>query len=180
MIRWPSAPSCGFPSPLTIVSLTGSTAAASSMSSKSTSNKTSLLLNTIFSNLIGSWKFHRIILNEGEVNGIAHFKKMDPFSLHYREEGELVLRNQSFNVYRDYLYKFQDQTISVFFQESPPRLFHDLEFISDRTAKGSHLCGKDTYDAIYEFLSPSSFKINYSIQGPKKNQLIRTNFLRIE
>lgn len=136
-------------------------------------------MTLLFSNLEGSWKFHRIILNEGEVNGIAHFKKMDPFSLHYREEGELVLKNQTYNVYRDYLYKFQDQTFSIFFYENPPRLFHTLEFTSANAAKGSHLCGKDTYDVFYEFENPNSFKITYSIQGPKKNQLITTAFFRM-
>jgi len=50
----------------------------------------------------------------------------------------------------------------------------DLEY-----AVGSHLCGKDQYNATYIFLNPDSFCLNYQILGPKKDYNINTVFNRI-
>ncbi|KAK5579355.1 hypothetical protein RB653_009037 [Dictyostelium firmibasis] len=118
--------------------------------------------------------------NTSIVTGTASFNQLeDEFSYQYQEEGILKQPdNTEFNVSQRYIYRFKDDIITVYFDEKPERLFHTLNFDNSSLAKGHHLCGKDTYDSIYQFVSPKEFKLIYSVLGPKKNYKITTTFIK--
>ncbi|EGC32267.1 hypothetical protein DICPUDRAFT_38642 [Dictyostelium purpureum] len=125
------------------------------------------------------------------VTGLSNFelKKDEENTYQYSEEG--IMKNPDgteFNISQKYIYKYKDEIISVFFDEKPERLLHTLNFdqnsssgsiSSNNTAKGHHLCGCDTYDAVYQFISPREFKLVYSVEGPKKNYKIITTFSKL-
>ncbi|KAM9970246.1 hypothetical protein ACTFIR_002094 [Dictyostelium discoideum] len=116
------------------------------------------------------------------VSGIASFKQLDndQFSYQYQEDGILKQPdNTTFNISQRYIYRLKDDIISVYFDEKPERLFQTLDFNNSSLAKGHHLCGDDTYDAIYQLVSPKEFNLIYSVLGPKKNYKITTTFLKI-
>lgn len=138
-------------------------------------------LTKIFQSLEGTWSFHRTISNYGNIVGTATFKKSATENnlLHYREEGELKGANgESFQVYREYLYRYQNDRISVFFAEKNERLLHTLEFQDTTIAAARHLCSCDVYDATYEFTSLDEFKLAYRVIGPNKNYSMITVFKR--
>ena len=128
-------------------------------------------LTKIFQSLEGTWNFHRTISNYGNIVGTAAFKRSATENnlLHYREEGELKSENgESFQVYREYLYRYQNDRISVFFAEETERLLHTLEFQDTTIAKARHLCSCDVYDATYEFTSLDEFDISLPRDGSKE------------
>ncbi len=143
----------------------------------------------IFKNLRGNWTIERTIDNQGRMNGIAWFRNSnnEQNTLHYREEGVFTLNSgRSCNIYREYVYRFQNNNISAYFVENgkTDRLFHILEFDSPALtgstmkAKAKHICRCDTYDVIYEFYSDNAFNIIYQVKGPLKNYVSSTFFKR--
>ena len=136
---------------------------------------------SIFKALEGKWNFHRTISNYGIIEGAATFKKsaIEPHLLHYREEGVLKREDgEHFQVYRDYLYRYKNDRISVFFAEKTERLFHVLEFRDATTAVARHICSSDVYDATYKFRLEDEFELSYRVKGPKKDYSITTLFTR--
>lgn len=135
----------------------------------------------IFASLEGSWNLKRFIVNEGAVVGRAVFKRVnqDPLTLLYREDGIFTSESSQseWNVFREFLYRLEEDKISAYFHEKPPRLFHTLVFDKD-DAKACHLCGCDQYDAFYQFKSPREFTLDYLIKGPKKDLKIHTIFTK--
>lgn len=143
----------------------------------------------IFHSLEGQWNLYRTIKGIGSVMGIAKFQKncTDNTLLHYREDG--IFTNQvegtSNKIYRDYLYCFQNDEISVFYAEKSKGLLHTLEFNSTSfslppiTATAKHLCGCDAYNATYEFNLPDEFSMTYAVNGPKKDYIISSIFKRL-
>ncbi|MEX1013402.1 MAG: DUF6314 family protein [Waddliaceae bacterium] len=135
----------------------------------------------IFRALEGKWNFHRTISNYGIIRGVATFKKsaIESHLLHYREEGVLKRENgEHFQVYRDYLYRYKNNRISVFFPEKTERLLHVLEFLDATTAVARHVCSCDVYDATYNFSLEDEFELSYLVNGPSKGYLITTFFTR--
>ncbi|KAM9995431.1 hypothetical protein ACTFIY_001629 [Dictyostelium cf. discoideum] len=157
----------------------------------------------VFQSFAGKWSFNRNIVHKSVidvsqqftfstvdnknnndnisiVSGTASFKQLDDeFSYQYQEEGILKQPdNTTFNISQRYIYRLKDDIISVYFDENPERLFQTLDFNNSSLAKGHHLCGKDTYDAIYQLISPKEFNLVYSVLGPKKNYKITTTFFK--
>ncbi|KAN0038644.1 hypothetical protein ACTA71_000828 [Dictyostelium dimigraforme] len=159
----------------------------------------------VFQSFAGKWSFNRNIIHKSVidvsqqftfstidrnhnnkdnisiVSGTASFNQLDDeFSYQYQEEGLLKQPdNTTFNVSQRYIYRFRDDMITVYFDEKPERLFHTLNFDNSSSATGHHLCGKDTYDAVYQLISPKEFRLIYSVLGPKKNYKITTTFSKI-
>jgi hypothetical protein len=135
----------------------------------------------IFQSLEGKWNFHRTISGYGTIVGAATFKKsaMESHLFHYREEGLLKRENgEQFQVYREYLYRYKNNHISVFFAEEVKRLLHILEFQDTTTAIARHLCLCDIYEATYKFSTKDEFTLAYDVNGPNKNYLMKTVFKR--
>jgi dimethylaniline monooxygenase (N-oxide forming) len=138
----------------------------------------------LFRSLEGNWKLVRKVVNEATAEGFARFKKLEtqPNTLAYRENGTITFKNgTSTPFYRKYIYQLENEKISVFFHEQSPRLMHTLQFREPCKdypfrAEAIHFCNRDTYNATYEFQRPDQFELNYSIEGPYKNQLIQTVF----
>lgn len=139
----------------------------------------------IFRNLEGHWKFKRQISEEGSSHGEAHFQNTAwPLTFHYREDSIFTTtQGADFKTFREYIYRYENGTISVFFIDPPDSLFHTLTFDTDNQypilAHAKHLCDCDTYDATYNFLSPIAFTLTYRVKGPKKDYRIETSFEKI-
>jgi hypothetical protein len=137
----------------------------------------------VFRNLEGAWSMARQVLPQGgSMLGKASFRN-DPDSLEpsyfYREVGEYAPGDgKVYNIYRDYIYRLSGDRISIFFAETPPRLFLDLEFKGERRAEAVHLCNCDRYRGVYDF-APDIFKLEMYVKGPQKDLVITTVFNRL-
>ncbi|EFA80591.1 hypothetical protein PPL_06530 [Heterostelium album PN500] len=100
--------------------------------------------------------------------------------LRYEEKGLLFKEDgTSCPVTQRYIYCYEHEKIKVYFDGNPPtRLLHSLDFVNSALATGHHWCPPDNYDATYEFVSSSEFKLTYCVQGPKKNYRMITTFKR--
>lgn len=139
------------------------------------------VISQIFHHMPGVWTFQRVISGFGNVQGQAFFKKLgEANTLTYREEGVLTaLSGQVNNVYRNYIYRYENGQISVYFEDNRP--FHTLQFSQSHypaSATARHHCGCDVYDAVYTFFSEGKFKLYYAVKGPKKDYTITTDFIK--
>jgi hypothetical protein len=135
----------------------------------------------LFASLEGTWQFYRTISQNGTVQGFATFTKRDATTLFYREEGQWThTEKTSYKVYREYLYALENDSIAVYFAEIPKRLFHILTFSLSQKALASHHCEADLYLTYYCFINPDKFTVTHTIEGPKKEMEITTQFIRQE
>ncbi len=147
----------------------------------------------IFENLRGDWILNRAIedSNLNEINtasGIASFSQsnLDEIdSLYYIETGKLLLKGEikSINFTRKYIYKVIDNQINIILDDGVTKggLFQTLVFENDEDGlKGSeHICKLDRHNGRYIFIDEFNFHIEYTINGPKTNLLIRTDYSKI-
>ena len=126
----------------------------------------------------GEWSFKRTVSGQGKIEGTAHFLPLTHTALQYREKGILLhTSGQQFDTFRDYIYRFDEGQIAVYFSEKPERLLHKL-LIKGNQAKGTHQCDQDSYEALYTFTSPQQFSLTYWVKGPRKDHVIHTLFNR--
>ena len=139
---------------------------------------------TVFDGLEGAWDLDRVIEGKATMVGIARFTRLDAGQLKYREEGRIQLaEGQAFDGHREYVFARSPGGFSVFFAETPLRLFHDIAIVRDGDAligSAGHLCVADQYDSRYTFLADGSFTIAHTVNGPRKDYLSRTVFRRRE
>lgn len=119
----------------------------------------------------------------------------------YIEDGNFSASNgMTFRATRRYIYRYDEarDVMSVWFARTDDHaradyLFHNLEFLAPPPeeeaegggsrarskgwqARASHLCIEDLYDVKYEFnfkaVNLESWKIGYSVKGPKKDYTI--------
>lgn len=151
----------------------------------------------LFKRLERSWRYTRTIKERisgaflGASHGNAYFTPVSTDEnskiMHYREEGVLIdPSGQQFETRQEYLYIYRKQTDSIekhFSKEATDAgLFYVLDFDSSKqkneafSAIGAHLCVNDNYQAKYQFLSFSQFKLDYTVMGPAKNYVASTLF----
>ncbi|KAI0125645.1 hypothetical protein BJ170DRAFT_631974 [Xylariales sp. AK1849] len=145
---------------------------------------------------VGTAKF---LLREGTVDG-RHTPEDGDLGMEYLyiEDGDFTANNgMTFRATRRYVWRYDElkDVLSVWFARTDDNmradyLFHNLEFIvpedDDNSrgwqAKASHLCVEDLYDVHYEFrfkaVNLRSWKIGYSVKGPKKDYTIAGNYTR--
>ena len=146
----------------------------------------------IFGLMKGCWKVSRKI-QEPQKNwvtgeGKARFEAIsnDPKVLLYKEELQILTNSEKFDVSKEYVFRYLENKISVFFKEKPERFFYSLEFqqpsneVKVITAQAEHLCIKDLYKAQYKFFDDNKFELIYQVKGPKKNYLMTTIYDRIK
>ena len=110
--------------------------------------------------------------------------------IRHREQGNLNLAvsTSSLEVNRQYLYDFVgDLKTDVFFftpsnKDEHLKFFHSLEFKENdkdntMTAHADHLCIKDLYQVEMR-LDEDTFEMRWAVKGPRKDNLIITNFKR--
>ena len=125
----------------------------------------------ILEQLAGRWMLERIINDGSRFTGQAVFTPEDN-QLNYREDGTLQLANgQRSKAYREYLYRAAFDGFTVWFPDSPPRLFQTVTLSKKSdvwSGQAQHDCPPDTYDSRYVFAPDSSFCISHAVQGPRK------------
>jgi uncharacterized protein DUF6314 len=138
----------------------------------------------VMAQLIGSWSFKRVIEGQVTMQGAATFMPLSDGSLAYREQGHLKLSNGTeLQAERSYIFSKGEQGFRVFFEEKPPRLFHEISLsASDGGAlSGSarHLCNLDDYQSSYTFLADGRFVVRHVVSGPRKDYTMTTAYTRI-
>lgn len=129
--------------------------------------------------LTGTWRFTRTIDNGARMEGIALFTPREEGWLHYREDGTMRLPGgQSFEAYRSYLYAPMAGGFAVYFDEDPPRLFHEILLGDGLTGHAPHQCAADLYESAYRFSKDGSFTVVHAVSGPKKGYRMETIYRR--
>jgi len=97
--------------------------------------------------------------------GSALFEPLPSGTLRYSER---VLNGNLVGT-RSYLYRFRGDTLEIFFDEMPERLFVALP---NRT---THRCGEDIYQVSMEPCWPMTMKV--TVNGPSKDYVIVSRLL---
>jgi len=135
----------------------------------------------------GNWFFVRTIFDYnherpyGTANGIASFTRIDKKRLVYKENGKLSLTasGQEFAFSRSFIYVFDGDQLEIFFNDGPNsgQLYqrYSLDITDSILAPGvQHSCRDDCYNGIFSIISPTEYKLETSIKGPKKDFKIET------
>jgi hypothetical protein len=136
----------------------------------------------ILASLTGKWCLRRSIDNGASMAGTASFVDLGGGRFDYREQGQLRLPDgQCIDAERRYVFAEQANGFSVWFAETPPRLFHCV--VLSRAGprligEATHLCGYDRYDSHYEFDADGTFAIRHAVSGPRKQYDITTRYRR--
>jgi len=133
--------------------------------------------------LVGSWELRRSIDNGATMTGRASFTDLRGGRLDYHEQGQLRLPDgQLIDAERRYVFEEHADGFSVWFAETPPRLFHRVVLGhggSSLMGEATHLCGDDRYDGRYEFHSDGSFAVQHAVTGLRKRYSINTTYRRV-
>jgi len=125
--------------------------------------------------LAGTWRIaRRIIGTNTRFEGIATLTP-DGDALAYREDGMLHHNGKSTPAFRRYVYRQSDYALAITHPDGAA--FLDLVF-DNGEARARHLCGADTYDALFRFYADGHWVTAYDISGPHKNHRIVTRLAR--
>jgi hypothetical protein len=151
------------------------------------------IVKKIFENLKGDWIIKRVIndlnLNKSNyANGIVSFTQSNNEidSLNYIENGKLLLNegNKSINFTRKYIYKIEENRINIILDDGVTKgeLFqsHFFENNEDVLKGSEHICKLDKHNGTYIFIDESNFYIEYTVNGPKTNLFIKTEYSKIK
>jgi hypothetical protein len=137
----------------------------------------------VFDLLRGAWSLSRQISEAASMAGMAIFTPAADDGLAYRECGTLRLANgTSFEAERRYVFRPRRGGFTVFFAETPPRLFHDVLLSAAGEAlsgEATHLCAADIYVSRYTFRPDGSFSIRHYVRGPRKSYCSDTLYRRL-
>lgn len=104
----------------------------------------------------------------------------------YNESGFIILaeNQKQLPFHRSFLYEFEQEKITVFFNDGMDKGKLYQQYIYDKEKQliqsvCEHLCVADGYDGKYFLTDGNSFRLETRIQGPKKNMFIHTLFRRI-
>ena len=139
---------------------------------------------SIFIKLSGSWILSRTVPNYGTMKGRAVFKvipKENNF-LHYREEGIMILEQTkaTYDFFREYIYEYSRDAITIYFSETPRRIFQVLNLGEFATCEAAHQCVEDDYHGTYNFknINQGQFEITYKVKGPNKDYVIVSKYIK--
>lgn len=144
------------------------------------------IMSQFYQYLLGQWCFYREIAPHGHAQGIAEFLPMTNKEnyLYYQEQGQFFPNNQQhFRMQRDYIYVCEENIIDIYHARSGTQgdFFLKLVFESNTpAAMATHLCVKDLYQAKFSLINTQTFQIDYHVEGPKKNYLIHTEYLKMK
>ena len=143
----------------------------------------------VFDMMHGVWSITRTIAGYGFMNGTAKFERtinrLD--ELVYKENGLFMFDNgNKAEAHKEYLYRLNKKTneLEIYFADNNNRLFHTLKFNdhdSDGeylTANAVHECSNDIYKIKYEIFGDNEFKIIYTVNGPSKDYVSETYFIK--
>lgn len=133
----------------------------------------------------GEWRFERVITGGYEAQGHALFALQTEHSdeLGYSETGQLFLPDgRQLEAQQTYIFAPMGNRLCIYFDETPPRLFHDLVLspVHERLeGQGRHHCGDDIYESLYAFLSATQFEVTHIVKGPRKDYVSKTMYWRV-
>lgn len=145
----------------------------------------------LFDFFIGQWAFERYIYfkTSGEVYASAYgeasfIPEARPAKLLYEERGRLkmVANPTEIPFSRKFSYEFQEGMMNVFFADGPDKGVLYQRYIQDQHNRlipdQTHICSNDIYKGEYHLSGANSFSLNTLIDGPQKDFLIKTSFMR--
>ena len=139
-----------------------------------------ILANSIFNRLRGLWHLTRRIEGYGRMEGVAAFTQTSPEDLSYKEQGLHSLPDGgTLEFFQNYIYRLEREGLFARFADLRP--FHGLQLYPDGSAlktASMHLCGADIYRGEYVFEEDNRFSLRWDVQGPKKNYVIQTDYVR--
>lgn len=120
----------------------------------------------------GSWALHRHIFDLdsqwlGRLEGQADLTP-EGEALNYFEQGQLQFGGlTAMTATRRYFWHFPDEDrVEVTFEDG--RAFH--HFAPNETrAEATHFCDPDTYDVTYDFSGWPVWRVEWRVEGPKKD-----------
>ncbi len=123
--------------------------------------------------LEGYWNIERQITGSCEANfsGYGLFTYQGSNVLNYREEGSLSLNGSFYDCERSYVFRqLAPLCLAIYFPDG--REFLRLDFGDDLRSCGTHVCGRDIYQASYHFLEAETLETRIAVVGPNKDYLI--------
>lgn len=137
--------------------------------------------NDYFSSLGGEWILTRSVSSGETLEGALEFISIDQSAFRVVEVGELRISDGNLiSATRQWIWKFSDDGLQIFFDEEPLRLYHQLrptESGGTWTAEGYHDCAPDIYSGEYRF-SLNKITIRQDVMGPRKDYQIISNYSR--
>ena len=130
--------------------------------------------------LAGPWRIARIVRDRrlgltGSFRGACVFTP-DGTALRYSEKGELRFGDHRGPAAQSYDLIFRDDGhAEMRFRDG--RFFHDLDLSAGRTDV-VHLCGADTYRGRFEVVDERAWRSTWCVSGPRKDQLIASQYRR--
>ncbi len=155
--------------------------------------KTPVNASDVFKLLKGKWSVDRIFDNKtnSDFSGAALGEttlKAHNNTLLYNETIKTTFSNGT-KAHGKATYKFQIKNNQlhqylVTQTEKPSKEDHmfTLDFFmhsGKRYAEASYICKKDQYNVLYIFPNDNQFQIIYTVTGPQKDYITRTNFERV-
>ena len=138
----------------------------------------------VFNSLEGNWKLTREILEVGSVEATAKFIRTNAATLHYHEQGTLTLASGFVGqISKEYIYVLDGEEIQIIFADTTSigTRFITLRptiYVDGLWSQDTHLCGQDSYQCIYRFVSKDSFVTTVKVDGVNKNYSTKTNYQR--
>jgi hypothetical protein len=99
-----------------------------------------------------------------------------PGGLTWRERGRLRTGSHDAEARRSYLIVPSLDGWEVSFEDGRP--FHRLQLAGGRGA-AEHVCGADVYRGAYELTGPDAFTVTWRVTGPRKDDLIESDYRRL-
>lgn len=132
--------------------------------------------------LSGSWEFERTVEDRragvsGNARGTARFEP-EGNGLGWIENGTLEMGGHTFDAKRRMSIRPEDGRWMVRFDDG--RAFHPLDLSEGRCEVG-HPCREDFYDGVLELVvgdDGPELRTEGRVEGPAKDQLIRTRYRR--
>ncbi len=137
-------------------------------------------INDLKNFLQGEWRLERRIEDgrsgiPGSLTGQASFAPRAD-GLSYCEEGLLTLGDHCGAAHQAYCYEFVSPgCAAVRFTDG--RLFHHLDLTAG-IWHCRHLCGDDCYDGLFTALGAESWRVVWSVAGPRKDLRLDTTYRR--
>lgn len=137
-------------------------------------------VNDLSAFLQGEWHLERRVYDrragqEGRLTGEAAFTP-DGEGLLYREEGRLAIGDHEGPALQSYRYAFPDAArAEVSFSDG--RFFHELDLRSGAW-RCTHLCAPDRYDGDFNALDANSWRVVWTVAGPRKDLVLDSAYRR--
>lgn len=146
-------------------------------------------IRTVFYNFEGAWSFTREMsshdgTSKGSAIGKANFDKVKDNLLVYHEEGIATFYpdNTRTEFFRDYTYSLGAHMITLHHQggQQHGELYQSYTLHENKLlAIENHFCGPDIYQGLYELIDEDIFSLTTHVEGPNKDNIIKTKFQRM-